>query len=273
MVSAMVKRAFLLVFFSFLTTAFLLAQQGVTDNNSSGINSISKEPYAGEMVEYGYKNVKGYLSLSKRAKKNKSVPAIVLIHEWWGLNDDIKLYADRFAQKGYAALAIDLYEGKNTTDPKQAGEFAGKVRENNDPAFANINAALDFLRGKTYVDNDRMAAVGWCFGGTWSYRMALNDMGVRASVIYYGAFQPEDDLSKMRATILGHFAEKDTFIKIDDVKVFSVKLANQNRDHDIFIYPNTTHGVARQGEHANRDDKAAKKAWKRTLRFLKKNLD
>lgn len=264
---------FLVVFFSFLASAFLLAQQGVTDNNPSGINSISKEPYEGEMLEYGYKNVKGYLALSKRAKKNKKGPAIVLIHEWWGLNDDIKLYADRFAEKGYVALAVDLYEGKNATSPKQAGEFAREVRENSEPAFANLKAALDFLRNKAYVENDRLAAIGWCFGGGWAYRIALNNLGVRASVIYYGPFNPEDDLSRMRTTILGHFGEKDTVIKIDDVKAFSVKLSHQNRDHDIFIYPNSTHGFARQGEHSARNDKDAKKAWKRTLRFLKKNLD
>lgn len=218
----------------------------------------------------GGKKATGFFA---RPEKEGKCPAIVLIHEWWGLNDDIRTKAKEFARLGYVALAVDLYAGKSTSDARVARQLATKVRSNQRVAQENLRDAVRLLKKSRHVDPDRMASIGWCFGGGWSYQMAKNNLGVKASVIYYGFFNPQDDLKKMRAEIIGHFAEKDRAIKIDGVKEFQAKLKTLKGDHEIYIYPNTTHGFASRPKANPRYDKAAAElAWKRTLAFLKKNL-
>ena len=165
--------------------------------------------------DQGNAKAKGYLA---KPADMKARPALILIHEWWGLNDNIRENARQFAELGYVALAVDLYNGEFATDRDGARKLAGGVRKDPKAAFANLQQAVSYLTGlKGEVDPARIASVGWCFGGGWSYQMAKNDLGVKASVIYYGRFNPKDDLSRMRATILGHFGEKDRGIKVDGV--------------------------------------------------------
>jgi carboxymethylenebutenolidase len=219
-----------------------------------------------EQVAY-FNAVKGYLAAPQTPGKH---PAIILIHEWWGLNEDIKALARRFAQNGYVALAVDLYEGQTTTDQGTARELSGNVRQNTDAAFANLRAALDHLRARSDVDGEKLASVGWCFGGGWSYQMAVNDLGVGASVMYYGQFDPHDDFEHMKADILGHFGEKDAAIKIDAVNEFAAALKTAKGSHEVFIYPNVGHGFAneRGGTNMAYDREAAEVAWRRTIDFL-----
>ncbi len=229
-------------------------------------------PVVTRSVKYTTQGVEtlGYLAEPKISGKR---PAIVLIHEWWGLNDSIKTKAREFAARGYVALAVDLYNGKATTDRDEAGRLAGEVRGKMDQAFANLKDAIAYLKTLDNVDPERMASIGWCFGGGWSYQIAKNNLGVKASVIYYGQFNPQDDLQKMRAEIIGHFAEEDRGIRVDDVREFQATLKTQGGNHEIYIYPNTTHGFAsRPGENPEYDEQAAQLAWRRTLAFLQKRL-
>ncbi len=217
----------------------------------------------------GNDKVKGYLA--KPADK-KARPGLILIHEWWGLNDNIRENARAFAELGYVALAVDLYNGEVATDRDGARRLAGGVRKNTEAAFANLKQAVSYLTGlEGEVDPARVASVGWCFGGGWSYQMAKNDLGVKASVIYYGRFNPADDLSRMRATILGHFGETDRGIKVDNVREFQAKLKTLKGDHMVFIYPNAGHAFA-NADSRNYDKAAAETAWKRTMDFFKKHL-
>ncbi len=218
----------------------------------------------------GGAEVKGFLA---QPTKTGSHPAIILIHEWWGLNDDIRNKAKEFAKLGYVALAVDLYDGKSTTKASEARGLAGKVRGNKEAAFANLKGAMVHLTEMDNVDADRIASIGWCFGGGWSYEIAKNNLGTKVSVIYYGFFNPQDDLSKMRAEIIGHFAENDRAIRVDNVKEFQATLKTLSGDHEIYIYPNTTHGFAsRPGENANYAKEAAELAWQRTVDFLAKHM-
>lgn len=224
-----------------------------------------------EEVAY-YKNTKGYLA---RPFSGENLPAIILIHEWWGLNNDIKELANRFAQEGYVALAVDLYNGKSTTVQAEAQQLSGQVRGNPDEAFSNLGAALDYLKIMREVDDNRLASVGWCFGGAWSYNMAVNNLGTKASVMYYGQFDLTDDFEHMKAAILGHFGENDAAIKVDNVREFQAKLATVNGDHEVYIYPNSGHGFAnyREGANTGYNQEAADLAWSRTIAFLENVLN
>lgn len=212
--------------------------------------------------------VKGYLSIPSGEGPH---PAIILIHEWWGLNDQIREMADRFAEQGYVALAVDLYEGKSTHTPEQARELATLVRGNVEEAFDNLEGALEYLRSHPAVDSGRLASAGWCFGGGWSYEMAVRDLGVKASIIYYGQFNPEDDLRMMRSTIQGHFGEDDQSIPVDDVKAFRAVLNKASGEHQIFIYENAGHAFMNEGGDRYNEE-GAKKAWERTMDFLHEQL-
>lgn len=211
----------------------------------------------------------GYLA---RPEDGGEYPGLILIHEWWGLNDNIRELAEDFASQGYVALAVDLYEGQVATSSEQAGQLAGAVREDVEGAFENLAAAVDFLEGMPNVENDSLASVGWCFGGGWAYEMAANDLGIDASVIYYGRFSLEDDLSMMKADILGHFGEEDRSIAVNDVEQFEAKLNTLGGDHAVFIYPNAGHAFANEDNEEAYNEEAAMRAWERTIEFLGRQL-
>lgn len=222
-----------------------------------------------EMVSY-FNETEGYLAVPEG---EGPFPALVLIHEWWGLNDNIKGLADDFAEQGYVALAVDLYDGELADTTDRARELAGGVRENVDSAFANLEAATNYLADLEIVDGERLASVGWCFGGQWAYNMAVNDINVDASVMYYGRFMPEDDLAMMRADILGHFGEEDTSIPVDTVREFEAKLETLEGDHAVFIYPNAGHAFANDDREDAYNEEAANLAWERTLDFLAREVE
>jgi carboxymethylenebutenolidase len=225
-----------------------------------------------------FKNVEGYLAMpdgegpARASRAGGQYPGLILIHEWWGLNDNIKGLAEDFAKQGYVALAVDLYNGENASTSEQAAALAGAVRSDVEGAFENLNAAVAYLGGLKNVNSDSLASVGWCFGGGWAYEMAANDLRIDASVMYYGRFSPDDDLSMMRADILGHFGGEDTSIKVDDVKQFEAKLKTLEGDHTVFIYPNAGHAFANEDNKDAYNSEAAELAWKRTIEFLAKEL-
>jgi carboxymethylenebutenolidase len=214
------------------------------------------------------KEIKGFIAYPEKPGK---YPALILIHEWWGLNDNIKDTAKKFSRLGYVAMAADLYGVPGTTDMNKARELAGAVRNNTDEALKNLKNGVNFLKARSDVNPDRIASVGWCFGGGWSYQMAKNDLGVKATVMYYGNFNTQDDLKMMKSHIIGHFGEKDTSIKVDDVKQFQATLKTLSGAHEIYIYPNAGHGFANETGAAYVKE-AADIAWERTVEFLKKNL-
>lgn len=215
---------------------------------------------------------KGIFGFQARPADNRKHPALILIHEWWGLNDYIKENAKKFAKLGYVALAVDLYQGRIGTTRGGARMLASEVRNNMDDAFENLKQAVAYLKNQPHhVYPDRIASIGWCFGGGWSYQMAKNNLGVKASIIYYGRFNPRDDLSKMRAVILGHFAENDRVIKVDNAREFQAKVKTLNGNHEIYIYQNVGHAFDTPGGR-NYNPEAAALAWKRTIRFIGKYL-
>lgn len=241
-------------------------QQANTEKSEE--STIVKELEGIEVAYYADKpEVRGYLA---QPEKEGDYPGIILIHEWWGLNDDIRQKADEFAAEGYIALAVDLYEGEFAQTPDEARILATDVRENTQEAFNHLSAALNYLKEEADADEERLASVGWCFGGQWSYEMAKNDLGTDVSIMYYGRFHPEDDLEMMKSNIIGHFGEDDAAIALDDVKQFQITLREHSDKHQIYIYENAGHSFANQGEAY--DDEAATLAWERSLEFLEKQL-
>jgi carboxymethylenebutenolidase len=198
-------------------------------------------------------------------------PAIIVIHEWWGLNDWVKDEASKLAEQGYEALAIDLYRGKVATTADMAHELMRGVPE--DRAKRDLHAAFEFLESQPNVKKDRIGAIGWCMGGGYSLDVALQEPKLSADVINYGhlATDPEA-LKKINAPILGLFGGQDRGITPDDVHKFEAAMKQAGKKIDIKIYDDAGHAFENPNnkEGYRADDTAD--AWKRTVSFLAENL-
>ena len=198
-------------------------------------------------------------------------PGIIVIHEWWGLNDWVKEQASKLADQGYEALAVDLYRGKVATTPDEAHELMRGVPE--DRATRDLHAAFEFLKSQSNVKKDRMASIGWCMGGGYSLDVALQEPTLTAAVINYGHLAVDaDSLKKINASILGLFGGQDRGIPVDDVKKFEQTLKQLGKKVEIVIYPKAGHAFENpNNKDGYRADDAAD-AWKRTTKFLADTL-
>jgi carboxymethylenebutenolidase len=200
--------------------------------------------------------------------KTKAKGGILLLHEYWGLNDWVKSMGDRLAGEGYLALAVDLYKGKVATDPKQAQELMANKDEKWGDAVEE--AGLEWL--KSNAGGGKVATLGWCMGGGESLKTSLNDpKDVDATVIFYGLPVTDvDKLKTLRGPVLGIWAKKDGWITPDKVKAFDEALTKAGVKHEFHAY-DADHAFANpSGGRYN--GPAAKDAWDKTRAFLAKNL-
>lgn len=199
------------------------------------------------------------------------LPAIIVFHEWWGLNDNVRAMADRLAGEGYIVLAVDLFGGKTATSPEQARQQMSTVVEDSKPAAENIRQAFEFVN--TTAGAPRTGSLGWCFGGGWSLNTAiLFPDELDATVIYYG--QVTDDEERLRnisSPILGLFGAEDKGINVESVQAFEAALERLRKNHEIHIYPGADHAFANPTGNAYNAE-VAEDAWRRTLDFLSLHL-
>jgi len=226
----------------------------------------------GETVSYGTVGgvpVEGYLVRPKQARGQ--LPGLIVIHEWWGLNDNVRAESARLAAEGYVVLAVDLYDGKLATEPPAAMKLSQELTANPGPAEENLRAAYKYLDEVEKVP--RIGTIGWCLGGRWSLRSALilPDQ-VDATVIYYGTVKATDpELAKLRMPILGLFGSRDRVVPVATVMAFEASLKRLGKNADIHIYEGAEHAFANPSGTAY-DPKAAEDAWRLTTAFLKENL-
>ena len=198
-------------------------------------------------------------------------PALIVIHEWWGLNDWVKDQASKLADQGYAALAVDLYRGKVATTPDMAHEIMRGVPE--DRAKRDLHAAFDFLASQPNVKKDRIGSIGWCMGGGYSLDVALQEPTLAAAVINYGHLATDTDaLKKINAPILGLFGAQDRGIPPADVKKFGATLDQLGKKIDIKIYDDAGHAFENPNNKEGYREADAADAWKRTVDFLSSTL-
>jgi len=198
-------------------------------------------------------------------------PAIIVIHEWWGLNDWVKEQASKFADEGYVALAVDLYRGKVATTPDEAHEIMRGVPE--DRAKRDLHAAFEFLASQPSVKKDRIGSIGWCMGGGYSLDVALQEPALAATVINYGHLATDGDaLKKINAPILGLFGGQDRGIPVADVRKFEESLRQMGKKIDIKIYDDAGHAFESPNNKAGYREADAADARKRTLEFLASSL-
>lgn len=215
------------------------------------------------------RSLDGYLSVPQGV--SGSMPALIVIHEWWGLNENIIATSERLAAEGYVTLAVDLYGDRVAEVPKEAMKLMRTVMSEPNLAVDNLKQAYDYLVTSAAVS--RVGVIGWCFGGRWSLQTALalpND--IDAMVMYYGSVEPDKArLATLNMPILGLFAGEDPIVRPNTVEVFRKNLDDLGKTANVYIYEGSQHGFANPSGMAY-DADAAQDAWQKTLSFLDENL-
>ena len=167
-------------------------------------------------------------------------PALIVIHEWWGLNDWIKQEAAGFAKQGYVALAVDLYHGKVADTPDMAHELSRGLPQ--DQGVRDLVAAFRYLQDRKDVQRNRIGAVGWCMGGGYAMQLSIAEPALKAVAINYGALATDKSaLEKVHAAVLGNFGGQDHGIPPDAVHAFETAMQSIGKPVDVKIYPDASH--------------------------------
>jgi carboxymethylenebutenolidase len=228
----------------------------------------------GKMVSYKRpdgKSVDGYLA---EPSGGASAPGVVVIQEWWGLNDQIKGVADRLAKVGYRALVPDLYRGKSTLDAKEAEHLMGGLNFG-EAAGQDVRGAVQHLKSS---GSAKAAVTGFCMGGALTLLAAVNVPEADACAAWYG-FPPLEyvDASKIKAPLLGHYATEDQFFPIGKVDELEKKLREAGVKYEFHRYK-AKHAFANEQANERKlppleyNPQAAEQAWSRTLEFFDRHL-
>lgn len=259
-----------------------MAEQHAGD--STNATAIAREPVIPvetETVNYG-PEAPGYMaypappdSVLREMAGEASfdhLPGLIVVHEWWGLNDNIKTTARRLAGEGFRVLAVDLYDGQVAESPDQARSLVQTAMADEERLVSNMQAAHEYLSGQQQAP--RVGVMGWCFGGGMALSAALAmPSDLDAVVIYYGRVQgaSREQLQQLQMPILGIFGGEDQSIPTDAVRSFEQTLDDLGKDARIEIYPNAGHAFANPtGKNYVAD--AAEDAWDMTTAFLKEHL-
>lgn len=255
------------------TVLLMEAHEGDYPTATPLVAIAPKVPVDGQSVTYGNYNGQSFTGyLAQPQQQTGPLPALIVIHEWWGLNDNIKAMTDRLAGEGYTALAVDLYGGQVGSDREQAAQLKQAAEGNPQTLEVNLRQAYQYLESQQKAP--KIASIGWCFGGTMSFKTALLfPQELDANVIYYGSGIETNPalLEPLQMPILGIFGELDKNPPPEKAREFETVLKSLNKSAEIYIYENANHAFANpSGTRYNAE--AAEDAWEKTTAFLERHL-
>lgn len=259
-----------------LIALVLAFSTGLTSADAAAVKVAAHE------VEYadGDLKMKGFLAYPEIRKQTK-LPAVLVVHEWWGHNEHARTRAKQLAKLGYVALAVDMFgEGKQAAHPDDAKKFAAEATKNFDVASARFLAALDFVRQQPQVDAGRIAAIGYCFGGGVVLNMARQGADLRGVASFHGSLAPAKPAEKgaVKARIIVFNGADDVMIKPEQIEAFKQEMTDAGADFTFINYPRTKHSFTnpeadRYAKEFNLDlaynKSADQKSWYELRRFLK----
>ena len=241
----------------------VLAQRNAMDPRAPAQTNVTYRAADGTTLE-------GYLAVPESG--SGPFPAVLMIHEWWGLNQDIAALADALAEEGFVVLAPDAFRGSVAQTPQNARRQVTETPR--EQIFADLDAALDFLMDHPRVNENRVGSIGFCFGGTHSMFLGTRNSDLAAVATFYGG-GPITDASNLgelgrEAPVLGVFGEEDGSIPVSEVEQFEAALERRNADATITIYPGVGHAFV--GSENYDQGGTAEAAWNQMVRFFEENL-
>lgn len=230
---------------------FLLISCGASSNQENK-EVIEEVNLVGEVVTYSSAttDLQGYIVYDKTIEGKR--PGIIVVHEWWGNNDYTRERADMLAELGYVALAVDMYgDGKKATHPEDAMKFSGMVMGNLTEAKARFDAALETLKANPNVDQEQIAAIGYCFGGSVVLSMANAGYDLDAVAAFHSGVQlPIPPSENIKGQILIAQGAEDGFISRESVVAFKKAMDEVGAEYTYIEYPGAVHGFTSKGADA-----------------------
>ncbi len=240
---------------TYLVAVLVFVSCGGPQQSESGSEAATEAPQAGPTGEVTYStdtiNMNGYFA--HKLEGAQKAPGVLVIHEWWGHNDYARRRADMLADLGYVALAIDMYgDGKTADHPEDAGKFAGMVFANIDQAKAKFEAAMKTLQEHPNVDADKIAAIGYCFGGSVALSMANAGYDLDAVAAFHsGVGLPIAPPATLKTKILVCNGADDPFVSAESVDAFKASMEAVQADYQYIAYPGAVHSFTSTEADAN----------------------
>jgi carboxymethylenebutenolidase len=270
-----------------MLTAYAAAANSIVTNNAAADNNNNNNNHtaasnsattAGLQIKSDvnyFDSSSGYLVYPSSAATTTGMklPAVIMVHEWWGINDNIRSMANMLAKQGYVVLAADLFKGQSAKEPSQAMQLIKIVSDNPEQAISNLQSAVKYLSSLSFVDSSKIASIGWCFGGGQALQLALHSQQhpLVATILYYGTplVTDKQQLSNIKWPILGIFGDKDQAIPLSNIQQFKAALDSIGISNEIHIYKGLGHAFANPSG-ANYAPNETIDAWQKTLDFLKR---
>ena len=227
---------------------------------------------AAESIEYnhGDTTLEGYLVVPET--EGKPVPGILIVHQWMGLSDHEQEVANRLAQKGYVAFAVDIY-GKDDRpkDRSEAGVYASRYKGDIVLYRQRLKAAFEVLRTRPEVDPDRVAVIGYCFGGTGALELARSGADIKAAVSFHGGLSTPnpEDAKQIKGTVLVCHGADDQAVPDSELMGFIEEMRNADVDWYLMMFGNSVHGFTHRHDPERYDEKAEARSWKAMLDLFK----
>jgi len=247
----------------------LLAVFGLAVNVEAAVKTSVIEYKQGDAV------LEGYLAWDDAATTKR--PGVLVVHEWTGINPYIKQRVESLAKLGYVAFAADIYgKGVRPATQSDAAKIAGIYKNDRPLLRARVRAGLDELKKQKQVDTQRLAAIGYCFGGTTVLELARDGADVRGIVSFHGGLSTPipQDARNIKAKVLALHGADDPFVKADEVAAFQEEMRNAKVDWQFVSYGNAVHSFTNPGagndnsKGAAYNEKADKRSWKALKYFL-----
>jgi len=243
------------VVFIALILAVASCKQNKTSNSETVESTPEVLPVKVKGVEVTYAtdstNLKGYIAYNENSKEKR--PGILIVHEWWGHNDYVRERADMLAELGYTAIAVDMYgDGKQANHPDDAGKFAMSVMTNLPEATARFNAAVALLKKHESVDAEKVAAIGYCFGGSVALTMANSGADLDAVAAFHsGVALPVMPNKDLKARVLVCNGADDPFVSAESITAYKSAMDSIGAKYTYVSYPGVKHSFTSKEANAN----------------------
>jgi carboxymethylenebutenolidase len=210
----------------------------------------------------------GYLA---RPQTSLALPALLLIHEWWGLNDHIKDVARRYAREGFVVLAVDLYDGRAAKDSEQASKMMAELKTQD--GMRRIRAAFAHLKEQSFIKAGQIGITGFCMGGSFALLAACHMPDLKAAAPFYGDIpQPDDLVKNIHCPLLFICAEKDAWITVEKMNRLQAAIQRYGVNGVVHVYPGAQHAFFNNTRPDVFNADAAADAWQRVVGFLHTHL-